>query len=372
MESSFDKYLDVEQEMEITCDNNYEGILSATKKIESSFKDFYSRKGYQEIPPVPIASGIDETVRFIGSHISVMKPHILDPELLGQGVYMSQDCIRTKNVDKLFDDEYVPRWGSYFRSIGALAPAEKTTNTFNELMLYLQEELGLSIENILFRINSEDEDLMQLLEDQPSQNIELNSKPESYYRHKIGIDGIRGRNFNIALLNEKNGSFNDIGNFILLENETQALAVETAIGISTTVKQIEQLDSVMECNPVPFLDSLNLEERFSKKIQDAITVSSILYQEGLRPLGSGNKNRILQKYVKALSYLRFKTNISLDQVQDLIDSFKATNELLISGKEREGLTDSELIKEYLKSYEEEIKFKSNLSKIDQKILNEFT
>jgi alanyl-tRNA synthetase len=95
------------------------------ESLVSDFKDHYDSLGYTEVPSVKITSGIDPTVRFIGSHISVFKPYLDEDRVPSSGVYTRQDCLRTRNVEKLLDDSYFPNWGSYFSSIGGIVCAGK-------------------------------------------------------------------------------------------------------------------------------------------------------------------------------------------------------------------------------------------------------
>ena len=49
----------------------------AVESLKEDFSSFYNAHGYEEHEPVLISSGIDPTVRFVGSHISVFKPYLL-------------------------------------------------------------------------------------------------------------------------------------------------------------------------------------------------------------------------------------------------------------------------------------------------------
>ena len=74
------------------------------ESLVTDFKEHYASLGYQEEPPVQISSGVDPTVRFIGSHISVFKPYLAEGIAPNPGLFMRQDCLRTRNADKLLDD----------------------------------------------------------------------------------------------------------------------------------------------------------------------------------------------------------------------------------------------------------------------------
>ena len=128
------------QEPKNTAEHNVyskERFLPETAKehVESlvvDFKNHYSLLGYKEEAPVQISSGVDPTVRFIGSHISVFKPYLGEGNISAPGIFMRQNCLRTRNADKLLDDDYFPNWGSYFPSIGAITPPERLDEACDE------------------------------------------------------------------------------------------------------------------------------------------------------------------------------------------------------------------------------------------------
>mgnify|MGYP001573658940 FL=1 len=315
------------------------------EEISREFKDFYGENGYIEVPPVKISSGIDPTVRFIGSHISVLKPEIIKDRIPSPGEYIVQNCIRTKNVQGLFNDEYFPLWGSCFTSLGALSRPERLDEVVKECLVFLKSKLSINEENICIRVSSADKDLLEAATAHLGEDfIEVDTRPEAYYRHKIGIEEIIGRNFNIALKNADCTNFSDIGNIIIIEKKGRALAVETALGSSTILKQLYGLDHVNDCFP---LIELGIEDRnLRRKLEDSVIVATVLYLEGLEPRATDNKERILRSYVRAISYFRLKSKVSLDQIHQMITDFevKQFGSSMVANK----------IINYLKTYEKSL------------------
>jgi hypothetical protein len=95
--------------------------------IVNNFKEHFSSLNYIEEPSVPISSGFDPSVRFIGSPISIFKPYLISEQVPTPGVFMRQDCIRTKNIDNLLNENFLPAWGSYFPNMGAITPPERAS-----------------------------------------------------------------------------------------------------------------------------------------------------------------------------------------------------------------------------------------------------
>ena len=337
----------------------------AKEHVESlvlDFKNYYSILGYKEESPVPISSGVDSSVRFIGSHISVFKRYLKENNIPCPGLFMRQNCLRTKNADKLLDDDYLPSWGSYFPSIGAITPPERLRETCGEFFSFFENKLGVSPENMLVRINSADTDLINACKQNNKNDIlEMDSRDPEYYKHKIGIDGVRGRNFNIALQSSKPGenSFIDVGNVIILEDAERSLGVESALGSTMILKQLHGLDRVQDCMPVTGLIVEN--EDIKGKFEDAIITSTVLYREGLRPFGQHNRNRILKQYVRALSYFRAKSKISIENLSNIILSFEK--------REFPESTDqvTNVLIEFVKAFENDLLLKNNLTDDDKKI-----
>jgi hypothetical protein len=326
------------------------------EKISVDFREYYISLGYQEHPPVDISSGVDPTVRFIGSHISVFKPDILDGKIPEPGEFMIQGCIRTKNISKVYDDTYSPNWGSHFVSMGLISNYERLQDVVDECVRFFTQKLNISESDIQIRVSSTDKDLLQASSSTfKSDSIEIDSKVDSYYRHGIGIDGVLGRNFNIALRNPMGEGFSDVGNIIVLETDEKKIAVEVALGSSTILKQLYNLKHVNDCYPILELDIE--DEKIKRKLEDSLIVSVILWREGLEPKATNNQSRLLRSYVRAISYLR------LNKVRDVMFNFEKKQFPLSN----EFVTDK--IIEYLKSYEEKLVVGDISTKEDSIIAN---
>lgn len=291
------------------------------EKLASDFKDYYRSLGYTEKEPVPISSGADPSVRFIGSHISVFKPELLDGSVPTPGEFIVQDCVRTQNAKKIFDDTYLPRWGSSFTSLGTIAPADRLNDVSREATGFLTKSLAVAPEDIALRVYSRDTDLVSAVEEAfPGSTIETDSQPDKYYRHQIGVEGVWGRNFNLALRNANGKGFSDVGNIILIENVEEKLGVELALGATTILKQVYNADHVSDFYPINGLE--DIDPTIGRKLEDAIITSSILLREGLMPNASDNRGRILRKYMRAVLYLGERSGISEKDIRSIAAQFE--------------------------------------------------
>jgi hypothetical protein len=349
---------------EIIFDDRRSFSLAKSKAYVDSlifiFKEHFHRLGYREEKPVKISSGIDSTVRFVGSPINVLKQYLIKREVPYPGVFIHQNCIRTRNANKLLDSNYSPNWGSYFPGIGAITPPERLKEACNETFDFFEKTLLIAVEDIAIRISSLDTDLVSICKERFGENVlEIDTKMPDYYRHKIGIDGVRGRNFNIALRNAKSKDFSDIGNIILFEDGNRQLCVEIALGATTILKQLYGLNHVQDC--IPVLGLKMGDENLRRKFEDAITVAVVLYLEKIRPNGQHNRNRLLKKYISSLSYFRAKAGMDIDSLAKVILDFEKRE-----FPEAKGFITDEVIN-FIKLFEKDLMRKTNLTNSEVQI-----
>ncbi len=274
------------------------------------FLNYFQEHSCIKHEPVKISSGIDPSVRFIGSHISVLKPYFLNDNIPTGGYVMSQPCIRTRNLKNYENDDFYPNWGSYFPSLGILTKPERLEDITKQTYSFIQEQWNIDPHDIRIRISANDTDLMDLAHSIfKSEMFEIDTMQPKYYRHKLGIDGVWGRNFNLALRDYGKDTFSDIGNVIILENQDKQLGIEIALGSSTVLKQIYGLSHVMDCHPVLGLDKYIQNPNIRVKMEDTIVTSMALYNDGLEPSNKDNTNRLMKKYLEIMKACVDKTNL---------------------------------------------------------------
>lgn len=286
------------------------------------YLSFYKNQGYQLHEPVRIASRIDPTVQFIGSHISVLKPYFMTQTLPDPGYVMTQPCVRTRNLKNYNDDAFFPNWGSMFHSLGTLARPEHLQEVTGQTYALLSNVWGVKPEDIKVRIQSIDEDLMETSSKVfPASSFEMDTKPEKYYRHKLGIEGVWGRNYNIAIREGKTDTFNDIGNVIVLENKDKKLGIEIALGTSTILKTSKGLSHVLDCHPLVGLEKIK-NPAIKVKMEDCIITSMALYHDGLTPSNTHITNRLMKKYMDTLGRLLPQTGLNMETLQCILNKYE--------------------------------------------------
>jgi hypothetical protein len=227
---------------------------------------------------------------------------------------------------------------------------------------FFEKRLNISTENMLIRINSADTDLIEMVTQRYGNKIlEIDTKPLPYYKHKIGVKGVMGRSFNLAIRNPNSNEFYDIGNFIIHTYNNKQYFTEIGFGTTTILKELYGLDHVQDCTPVIGLVAEN--ETIKRKFEDAIVTCTVLFREGLNPFTRDNRSRILKQYLRSISYFRAKSGISKENLLHLINNFE-TREFPDSSEH----SANNIIKS-LSIFEENLLIKTRLSDNEKKIKN---
>ncbi|SET64585.1 hypothetical protein [[Clostridium] polysaccharolyticum] len=266
-----------------------------TEKIISNFKVCFRNFGYIEHSDIPINSKADTSVYFIGSTISVLKPYLITEEIPDKGYFLVQRCIRTQNLKIMLNGGKL-NWSSYFRSIGTLSPYSRLNEVGMEIWEYLTEYLKIPSSDIRIRVSSKDEDLLGIWKSHRFKPcLEIDSKEQLYYKHKYGMEHIRGRNLNFALRKDDTDSFEDIGNLIVIEKGNDKLAVELAFGVSTMIARMNSLDNAIQSSTICKFSDYTEEKSY---LLDSLAVAVHLIHEGLRPTASNTRGRLLRSYIR--------------------------------------------------------------------------
>ncbi|EKD66639.1 MAG: hypothetical protein ACD_49C00026G0014 [uncultured bacterium (gcode 4)] len=337
---------------------NIDNLDLYRQEIIWKFLDLLQKYWFWRIDEVFLWSWVDESVIFIGSHISVLKPYFLSWNFDWVNWYfMQQECLRTHNLKNLFDDSIIPKWWSCFTSLWSISKPDWWLEKSCEFILdYLINWLQIPLENILIRISSEDQDLLQALQLLWYKwKIEFDSKPKGYYRHKLWLWEITWRNFNIALRHWNDDIFNDIWNIILIEDNKKIYTTEIALWLNTILLELYWLNNIFQTTNIE--KYYNINSWLHPKLKDCIISSIHLLNEWIKPIASNNKWRILRKYMRWILYFIKKLWLNLDQILEICKNYEQdtfwTNNCLI------------LIKEYILSYENDLLNKADLSDEDK-------
>lgn len=297
-------------------------ITSKINYVRNSYLRCFADNNYILNDSVKISSGIDSSVSFIGSGISVFKPKILNQTISKNGEFIKQKSIRCQSLKNIFDISIINEYYSFFEALCVLRRYEDLNILIKDMMNYLNNYLGLNNDEILFRINSKDSDLiMSLCDNNLNDRMEIDSRTENYYFHKYGLDefGIYGRNFNIAILDKTDKKFKDIGNVISIESNNKKYACEFATGIQPLVMRKEGIP--LSINASYISDVFKIDTPEKNKLAECIVVVSNLLVEDI----SKNKKRypiyLYKKYYRALKYWAEFLNYNEDIINYIINEY---------------------------------------------------
>ena len=267
-----------------------------TRGLTDSFLRFFTARGLESVAPVAVTSGVDPSVRFVGSTISVLKPHIAEPPR--PGLCLAQPAMRTQNLARLITDPEPLEWSSTFLALGTLSPPDQLGWTLEQARTWLTESVGADAEDLMIRADSRDEDLIAAVLGSGWPQLELDGYEARRYRHRFGLEGIGGRNVNLAV--RRGDRLDDIANVILIEADGAPVAVEFAIGVSACLARLDGLDHPLQASPVA--DVLPTSTERQRRLADAVAAIALLTGEGLRPVSRG-RGGILRRYLHAVGAL---------------------------------------------------------------------
>jgi len=295
-------------------------VAEMRDNIRDNFSEYFNTHGFMRHDPGSIIPEHDNSVLFTGSTITTFKPYLEKENIPECGYYMVQSCLRTQNTKMLSNDTGHPQWASYFSSIGALTQYYKLNEISELIWQFYTTSLGIPADRLRIRISSNDIDLMEYWKNSClNKYIELDANDPIYYTHKFGMDRVIGRNCNLAIVDHRTGELRDIGNIIVIETPNEKLGVEIAFGVETIVSRILGYQNPIEASLIA--DIVPVKNEHSLKLADAISSAIVILDAGERPVVT-NRGRILRKYLQAISYLRHKVAIRIDEIERYAEKFE--------------------------------------------------
>jgi len=129
----------------------------------------------------------------------------------------------------------------------------------------------------------------------------------------------------------------------VIEDSGTPVGVELAFGVETIVSRLLGLSSPIEAGLIA--DIVSIRNEYSLKLADAISACIAILDAGERPIATTNRGRILRTYLQALSYLRVRAGVSIEEMARYAAEFEEQQ----FGK-KSSLAQN--VAAYLKSYED--------------------
>lgn len=337
-------------------------IAELRENIVHNFSKCFEYYGFKRHSAGNLIPEYDKSVLFTGSTISTFKVY-LKSSIPSSGFYMIQSCLRSQNT-KIIEDDSINPWGaSYFLSMGAITNYNKLELLSEQVWIFFTQYLSLTQDRLRIRASSQDLDLINYWQKVGLEKyLELDANPPSYYKHKFGMEGIIGRNCNLAIVDNNSGLIRDIGNIIVIEEEGKPIGVEIAFGVETVLSRILGFSNPILASLIA--DIVPMKSNYSIKFGDAISSTIAILKSGVRPVVT-NRGRILRTYLQGISYLRHKVNASVNDIAKYAQQFE-TKEF------GEPSTASLKISDYINKYEELRNMGLSPEKVNKGVSNIFS
>ncbi|MET9760106.1 hypothetical protein ABZ016_13785 [Streptomyces sp. NPDC006372] len=223
-----------------------------------------------------------------------------------------QPAVRTQNLKALGDATTPFTWGGYFTNFSVVLPAGAGAVPAENTRAFFLDRCGFAPEDVLIRASRAHSSLFPAIEVFAEKvRVEWDSRPPKYYTHTVGLPGVHGVNFNVALRHPLTGQYDDVGNYIDFTCDGAGSVTEpfTEIGFgdTTVLRARLGLDHVLDAFAFP--RPLTAGYWSNRHAQDAFLVSAVLWSEGLRPCNKNARTKLLRKYLEACRSVVYKTDI---------------------------------------------------------------
>jgi hypothetical protein len=268
-------------------------VVEASRSLLERFRAVCLDNDHVEHGRTRIVSEHDSTIRFTNSTISVLKPFFAEC-LVRDRLFLVQPAVRLRNLESYLRTGEMSPFGSYFIAFGTLVPTDFGNLAAAMMWRLLVDGFGIDERRCVFRVSSLDPDLVELASG-GGRNIEVDGYSAQRYRHRFGISGIAGRNFNAAI--EVGGELRDVGNFIIIERDGSPVGIELAFGVN----------NILACQHVlahPVLATAGAIARthgYERLISlDAVGTTVALALDGLVPSGRG-RGKNFRRFIEILA-----------------------------------------------------------------------
>ncbi|WP_459176103.1 hypothetical protein [Ewingella americana] len=304
-------------------DNKLHLMASEKVRAKEAFSQAFSGAGFTFHQPDGLIPSHDKSTLFTGSTISTFKPYLQqNAGLVLNPMFTVQDCLRTQNNLAMQDVVNYPKWSSLFSSVGAIGRYQDRYLIVQALRDFISNLELNTPARLRINIASRDHDIIDMLEAEGMADyLHFDSQQPAYYCHKFGMDGITGRNCNLAVSSDGE-TFMDIGNLIVIESAQAPLGVEAAFGLETIVTRMHGLCSSILALSAATCFSIHSAENLY--IIDALVACVAIMSFDIQPIAN-NRGRVLRRYLQGLNQLRLKNSISIEFIADAARHFELTH-----------------------------------------------
>ena len=172
-------------------------------------------------------------------------------------------------------------FGCYFIAFGTLVPPNDLALACHVAKNFFVDKLSVDPGRLAFRVSSEDKDLVELCASIRVE-LEVDGYDQKLYRHQFGVQGLAGRNINVAL--RVRGELRDVGNLIAIERDGRLIGAELAFGVNCIIARRDELAHPVDASSGALLRNYGFPQLIAA---DAAGSAVALALDGLRPVARG-------------------------------------------------------------------------------------
>jgi hypothetical protein len=294
-------------------------------RIEGGFDQHFSQKGYKREEPVAVSSQIDPSVDLVGSKISALKRYVLNENIPTQGLYLIQDCFRTRGMKEL-KTVSSSKFGSCFRTMGTLTNPDIEKVIFDTFD-YLVNGVEIKSRDLLIKINADDRDLIVATSSAASDIRRQENAADAHYQHRYGLDdqNIFGRDFNIAVRKQKTDEFVNVGTVVLIEQNRKIIGVDMGIGNLSLAMCNFGKDNTLTVSRMADVFPIDSVEK--QQFADSLVGLATLQKEQVHKLSSHSDRASktlrwkYKKYEEAVVYWKLQFGLSNERVLEYMKRY---------------------------------------------------
>jgi hypothetical protein len=294
---------DMEHTQSLLPDSNVT-VNTRHEALQALFDHYYQQLGYYPIDPAPLISKHDSSVIFTGAGITPLKTTLMSSDFPNgvPGYFVTQPCLRTHRLNRVFDDNYIPYGQTYFTMTTLLSRPGRFVDVTNESLDFFLDTLGIPNDRLSLRSSKLFKELDQLDDVlRRDCSVEFDTKPGSYYQWEYGIEGIHGEGLTISVHDPSLDRFLDVGNVVrIIGADGMELGTEFGFGYEFLLSALLHVDPPLRMSKI--FDWRPFEPGLSQKYMAYLEAMIMMKAAGTQ-IGHKGEGHIYKQYIKALEYI---------------------------------------------------------------------
>lgn len=291
---------------------------SRHKIIKDKFFSVFENNGLKKFPSASLLTD-DKSVYFTCATITPLKNFIINGNIPKKGLYIYQPCLRLNSLNDSFERKGKADFPGYFNMLGTFTPAQDIESFQNKIIECFSSQ-GVSSDNVRIYAPSSNNSLVSILKN--TYDVEFDSKEPRYYKWTYGLgDDVGGIGATFSL-KQKDGSFDDIGQYVGIFAKGKLVGCEFGFGIETFLSRHLQYENYYDAYSIAsILEKNGLESNFVNVNIFETAVSA--YSTGISSDNCPDRGykKQLSRILTNLVILKNKENLSDEQMTSVFYEF---------------------------------------------------